>query len=81
MVTQALRHAKKICFDKVLKSIGFTGNAVAEEIIKVVDSSQVDECVGTAIEIMQLPPDMSDDLYSVLTNWLDENGYDITDEP
>ena len=65
----------------MLKSLGFAGNAVAEEIIKVVDSSQVDECVGTAIEIMQLPPDMSDDLYSVLTNWLDENGYDITDEP
>lgn len=65
----------------MLKSLGFAGNAVAEEIIKVVDSSQVDECVGTVIEIMQLPPDMSDDLHSVLINWLDENGYDITDEP
>jgi hypothetical protein len=51
-----------------------------DELIKIVDYSQIDESVGQAIETMQLPPDMADDLFAVLSNWLTDNDYEIVDE-
>lgn len=48
--------------------------------IKVVDYSQVDECVGQVIETMQLPAEMSDSLFMILCEWLEENDYEITNE-
>ena len=47
---------------------------------KLVDYMQVDESVAQVIETLQLDPDMSNDLFFVLVNWLDENGYEITNE-
>ena len=50
--------------------------------IKLVDFSQIDESVGAIAEIMQLHPDTIDidTLYHLLVNWLEDNGYEITDE-
>jgi hypothetical protein len=47
---------------------------------KLVDYMQVDESVAQVIETMQLHPDMSDDLFSTLVNWLHANGYEIIDQ-
>ena len=47
---------------------------------KLVDYMQVDESVGQVIETLQLHPDMSDDLFSMLVIWLDENGYEIINQ-
>jgi hypothetical protein len=48
--------------------------------IKLVDYSQVDECVGQVIETLQVTPDLSDSLFMVLCDWLEENDYEITNE-
>lgn len=50
--------------------------------IKLVDFSQIDECVGSIAEIMQLHPDTTDidTLYHLLEGWLEDNGYEITNE-
>lgn len=48
--------------------------------IKLVDYALVDESVGQIIETMQLPPDMADDLFNLLYNWLEDNDYEIVDE-
>jgi hypothetical protein len=49
---------------------------------KLVDFSQIDECVGAIAEIMQLHPDTTDidTLYHLLEEWLEDNGYEITNE-
>ena len=53
-----------------------------DELAKLVDYSQIDESVGALAEIMQLHPDMVDldSLYGVLQNWLEDNGFEITNE-
>jgi hypothetical protein len=48
--------------------------------IKVVDYSQIDECVGQVIDTLQVPPEMSDGLFMVLCDWLEENDYELTKE-
>lgn len=48
--------------------------------IKLVDYSQIDETVGQALEIMQLPAEMSDSLFMILCEWLEENDYELTKE-
>lgn len=52
------------------------------ELIKLVDYSQIDESVGAIAQIMQLHPDTIDidNLYRLLENWLEDNGYEITNE-
>jgi hypothetical protein len=53
-----------------------------EDLAKLVNSTQIDESVGAVAEIMQLHPDTVDlgSLYRVLENWVEENGYEITNE-
>jgi hypothetical protein len=51
-----------------------------DELIKIVNYSQIDESVGQAIETMQLPPDMADDLFAMFCDWLTENDYEIVEE-
>ena len=53
-----------------------------DELIKIVNYSQIDESVGAVVEIMQLHPDTVDldSLYQVLQNWLEDNGLEITNE-
>jgi hypothetical protein len=52
------------------------------ELTKLVDYSQIDESVGVIAQIMQLHPDTIDidNLYRLLENWLEDNGYEITNE-
>lgn len=42
-----------------------------------VTENQVDDVVGLVIENLQLPPDLSNDLYKNLVIWLDNNDVDI----
>jgi hypothetical protein len=51
-----------------------------DELIKIVNYSQIDESVGQAIETMQLPPDMADSMFMLLCDWLEENNYEIANE-
>lgn len=48
--------------------------------IKVVDYSQIDDCVGQVIDTLQVFPGMADSLFMVLCDWLEENDYEITNE-
>lgn len=59
-----------------------TTENLMDELAKLVDYSQIDESVGALAEIMQLHPDMVDldSLYGVLQNWLEDNGFEITNE-
>jgi len=53
-----------------------------DELIKIVNYSQIDESVGAVVEIMQLHPDTVDldSLYQVLQNWLEDNGLEIANK-
>lgn len=42
-----------------------------------VTEKQLDEAVVSVVEILQLEPDLSDDLFSLLVHWLDDNGIDV----
>ena len=42
-----------------------------------VSEDQVDEAVGSVFEILQLDPDLSDDFYSALVDWLDKNDIEV----
>lgn len=51
-----------------------------DELIQIVDDSQLNQSVEQVIETLQLPPDMADNLYTLLYHWLDDNGYEVIDE-
>ncbi len=48
-----------------------------EQVDYNVCEEQIDEAVCSVLDILQLEPDLSNNLYSLLVNWLDENDIDI----
>lgn len=50
---------------------------VEDKVFYNVSEAQVDEAVGLVFEILQLDPDLSDDFYSAIVDWLDKNDIEV----
>jgi hypothetical protein len=50
---------------------------VEDKVFCNVSEGQVDEAVGSVFEILQLDPDLSDNFYSALVDWLDKNDIEV----
>jgi len=42
-----------------------------------VTENQVNEAVENVMEVLQLPPDLADDFYTVLVKWLDKKNVEV----